>query len=844
MKRVCLLAGFIMIGLVFPLSLFAADSDGLYQSMVAPALLDGTPESFGKEIVDFSKMTAGPDLKNGVMNIPFASQPDLPRVYCDYKTKMDLSMYGTFYVDFEVSDPGVSQSVSLYFHSGKGWYSMSGRPIRSSSPTRRIVVFNIGSASREDAPDGLDTVDIIRFGFWRGKSLDATVKVGSIRAATSNIVLLMPGKKASNESARLTGSFDKFARSYGISLFPVSEDKITVQSLKGTDAVVIAISGVMAPETVKVLCEYLDAGGYLLAFYTLPDVLMKKMGFESGRYLHASKAGVKFASVNFVPGFQKMWGPNFPKAMKQYSHNIVWSKPLANPSDPYFQKKENRPRIAAWWYDDKGNKTEYPAMLVSGRGIHFSHVLMTDDPDNKQKFLFNVLSDKDKNLYGNVLRSRWRDLFEVGMAPGADIKKFRLEMAVKVADGLKACGWNPEEVVKIIAGLPDSLAGKTGTTSSKAYRLLGDMDVVREKLVKEYCEKLPAPRVETRFFWEHSGLGAYRGDWDRTMKELSEAGFNGILPNMCWGGSACYRSEFLPLDPRVEEYGDQIEQAVKAGKKYGVEVHVWKVNFNCSRTTPEFAKKIVQEKRNQVSFSGKDEGKVWLCPSHPVNRELEIASMTEIATKYEVDGIHFDYIRYPDGSHCYCDGCRDRFGKWLKEKNGKSLMNWPADTKKEEFAADFEQWRCDQISAVVQGVHDRVKKVRPSVCLSAAVFSGYPGTRKSVGQDWGYWIEKGWLDFVCPMDYTDNPDNFNEMVTTQLTFSKGKIPLYPGIGLTVPRRLRPDELGIQIEITRQHNTGGFILFDLNESIAGRYLPFFKEIKMHSKPIPAHRLTDK
>ena len=40
---------------------------------------------------------------------------------------------------------------------------------------------------------------------------------------------------------------------------------------------------------------------------------------------------------------------------------------------------------------------------------------------------------------------------------------------------------------------------------------------------------------------------------------------------------------------------------------------------------------------------------------------LERDAMLEVATNYDVDGIHFDYIRYPASDHCYCDGCRTRF---------------------------------------------------------------------------------------------------------------------------------------------------------------------------------------
>ena len=72
------------------------------------------------------------------------------------------------------------------------------------------------------------------------------------------------------------------------------------------------------------------------------------------------------------------------------------------------------------------------------------------------------------------------------------------------------------------------------------------------------------------------------------MKELSDAGFNGIVSNMLWGGQASYKSKVLPNDSKAREFGDQIEQAVAAGKKYGVEVHVWMVCFNASNSSKEF----------------------------------------------------------------------------------------------------------------------------------------------------------------------------------------------------------------------------------------------------------------
>ena len=192
-------------------------------------------------------------------------------------------------------------------------------------------------------------------------------------------------------------------------------------------------------------------------------------------------------------------------------------------------------------------------------------------------------------------------------------------------------------------------------------------------LVRAYVLAQPSKTVEGRACWNHSGTGAYPGDWDRTAKELAENGFNMVLPNMLWGGVAHYPSDVLPRSQTFEKYGDQIAQCVAAAKKYGLQVHVWKVNWNLSTAPREFIEKIRREHRNQVSVNGEAEN--WLCPSHPENFQLELDSMLEVARKYDVDGLHFDYIRYPDHDKCYCDGCRSRF----EQQTGTKVAKWPAD---------------------------------------------------------------------------------------------------------------------------------------------------------------------
>src|SRR5208283_87321 len=97
-----------------------------------------------------------------------------------------------------------------------------------------------------------------------------------------------------------------------------------------------------------------------------------------------------------------------------------------------------------------------------------------------------------------------------------------------------------------------------------------------------------SPEREGRAVWNHSGTGAYPGDWERSAAELQAAGFNMVLPNMLWGGLAHYASDLLPRSSTYQQYGDQIAQCLAAARRHGLEVHVWKVNWNLSTAPKEF----------------------------------------------------------------------------------------------------------------------------------------------------------------------------------------------------------------------------------------------------------------
>ena len=154
-----------------------------------------------------------------------------------------------------------------------------------------------------------------------------------------------------------------------------------------------------------------------------------------------------------------------------------------------------------------------------------------------------------------------------------------------------------------------------------------------------------------------------------------------------------------------------------------------------------------------------------------------------------------------------------------------AVAHWPDDCYSGSLQEAYRAWRREQITRLVRSVHESVKATKPDVKTSAAVFSNYPACRDSVGQDWVDWLEQGYLDFACPMDYTSSLSNFRNMVTSQLASVAGRKPLYPGIGVNSSHSsLPPDQTIAQIRVTRDLNTGGFVLFNFISPIAENHLP--------------------
>lgn len=323
-------------------------------------------------------------------------------------------------------------------------------------------------------------------------------------------------------------------------------------------------------------------------------------------------------------------------------------------------------------------------------------------------------------------------------------------------------------------------------------------------------------RGERRLIWCHSAFGmSATNDWESSCRLIAESGFTDLIDNLSWGGCAFYDSKVVPR--AVNCPTDMLEDCKAACRRHGLKLHVWRVCWRCNEagSPPTFVEELKRQDRFQVSAGGEPQVG-WMCPSDPRNQELEIAAMVELAKK-GVDGIHFDYIRYPDGHSCFCANCRRRFERQI----GHSVAKWPQDALRAS-GCEHSAWvafRCANIGRVVEAVSKRVRADCPGVEISVAANSSEATAAESLGQDWPAWCRRGLVDFVCPMDYHAVPARFARKIAAQRDLLAGTgVKFYPGIGIACSHYPPIDALTAAREIDEARRAGldGFTVFALGE----------------------------
>lgn len=307
---------------------------------------------------------------------------------------------------------------------------------------------------------------------------------------------------------------------------------------------------------------------------------------------------------------------------------------------------------------------------------------------------------------------------------------------------------------------------------------------------------------------------------DSTIAAAKKAGINALFIEVRKFADAYYDSKIEPRGRGMAADFDALAYTIKKAHAEGIQVHAWVVVYRAwcgAKSGPTDPNHIINKHPDWVVLD--QDGKNWagegiyLDPGVPEVREYIVSVFEDIAKRYNVDGIQYDYVRYPGAKWGYSEAALKRY-----------RADTGATAKPANDDAKWLAWKRDQVTSFVKLARDRIKAVAPKVIISAATicYGGAPSdfTKTSAYadccQDWKKWMEQGLIEINIPMNYkpeTSERSKRSFRGWTDITGKwRGKGVVYQGIdaeGQSAASMLK------QIDYCRSVGQTGFVLFPFN-----------------------------
>jgi uncharacterized lipoprotein YddW (UPF0748 family) len=352
---------------------------------------------------------------------------------------------------------------------------------------------------------------------------------------------------------------------------------------------------------------------------------------------------------------------------------------------------------------------------------------------------------------------------------------------------------------------------------------------------------------EVRAMWVQRGSLASPRTVLAAVEMARKGGFNTLIVQVRGRGDAFYQSRHEPrpavLAKQPESF-DPLALMLATARKAGLKVHAWmNVNLISDAQPPAARRHVVYSHPEWLmvprelaadlrrmnpkspvylrrlseyakSHSDRVEG-IFLSPIHKGAVEHTLKVIGDVASRYDVDGIHLDYIRFPSDEFDYSASVLNEFRASLN-------ANMPSSERRdyesrargrplfytEMFPQRWQEFRRARLTALLTRIRAVVKERRPNAMLSAAVFPDANDAANRRFQDWGAWLGAGLLDAICPMAYTTDRALFRSQIANVKQLSAGR-PVWAGIGAYQIPAVAAVE---NIHAARQLGAEGIVLF--------------------------------
>lgn len=258
-------------------------------------------------------------------------------------------------------------------------------------------------------------------------------------------------------------------------------------------------------------------------------------------------------------------------------------------------------------------------------------------------------------------------------------------------------------------------------------------------------------------------------DIETIAESCKLAGMNTILFQVRGNATASYRSAY---EPWSEQFGfadpsfDPLATAIEAAHSRGLELKAW-VNVMPAwwgTAPPTDTRQLWNAHKDWLWYdqNGKaqplsDKFYVSVNPCLPEVRKYLASVMRDLVQRYDLDGLHLDYIRFPN----------DKAEKGVDyPRDAKTVKLFRGETNKlpDQDPDAWNDWRAEQVSNLLREIRRQVRQAKPDLELSAAV--GPEPERALVHhfQDVRTWVKEELVDVLYPMSYAHDTATFQKRV--------------------------------------------------------------------------------
>ena len=360
---------------------------------------------------------------------------------------------------------------------------------------------------------------------------------------------------------------------------------------------------------------------------------------------------------------------------------------------------------------------------------------------------------------------------------------------------------------------------------------------------------------EVRALWVQRATLNSSESISRMISTASSNGFNAIFVQIRGRGDAYFNSGIEQRASSLTgtpEGFDPLGETITQARSVGLSVHAWVVvNLVSSATDlPASSDHVIYQHPNwlmvpralapelmKINFNSPEylglltrwtranaeniEG-LYLSPMHPDALTYTTQVVEDLVTLYDIDGVHLDYVRYPNNNFDYSKYALDRFKAEIQSTISlderarvDKLESIDPFAYPETFPEQWKQIRMAQLTALVARLSNTIHRIRPSALVSAAVIPDYTDALVNTFQDWRTWVDNGFIDSLCPMAYTIDAEVFATQIKEIRALTPGS-QLWAGIGAY---RLSPRQTLKNINTAKELGANGIILFSY-DNLAG------------------------